>query len=277
MANVLVTGCSSGFGLHTALHFARRGETVFASLRNLAKAGPLEAARDAEKLPLEIVQLDVLDPASVQAAVKDVESRGGVDVLVNNAGVELRSSIEEASEEEIRWQFDTNVFGALRVMQAVLPGMRERKSGTIVNVSSLAGLVSRPYGGLYAASKHALEALSEALHLEVEPYGVRVVLIEPGQYETGLQASKRNAERFDTGPYKERSDRFDVAIQKLGPGGERSDASEVAGIIWDAVHDPEPKLRYLAGQDAQVIAGVYKAKSFEEYEQAMKVTLDWWD
>src|SRR5512140_1015565 len=183
MANVFITGCSSGFGLLTALHFARQGDRVFATLRTPATADALHAAVAAERLPITVLELDVRDPASVTAAVR---AAGPIDVLVNNAGVELRSSIEDAAEEDVQWQFDTNVFGLLRVLRAVLPGMRERRAGIVVNVSSIAGLVSRPYGGLYAATKHAVEAITEALHFEVAPFGIRVVSIEPGQYGTRL-------------------------------------------------------------------------------------------
>src|SRR6185295_15570580 len=123
---------------------------------------------------------DVVEPASIRSAVDEVLAAGPVDVLVNNAGIECRSSIEDADDRDVLRQFDTNVFGLLRVTRAVLPAMRARRRGTIVNVSSIAGLVSRPYGGLYSATKHAIEAISEALHFEVQPFGIRVVLIEPG-------------------------------------------------------------------------------------------------
>jgi NAD(P)-dependent dehydrogenase (short-subunit alcohol dehydrogenase family) len=278
MANVLITGCSSGFGLEAALLFARRGERVFASMRDAGKGGELERAARAEGLMLEVVPLDVCDPASVRAAFAHVEGAGPLDVLVNNAGIELRSSIEDASDEDVQGQFDTNVYGALRTIRAALPGMRARRRGTIVNVSSIAGIVARPYGGLYAASKHALEAISEALHYEVQPFGVRVVLVEPGQYATRLLDNAVLGRGFGPqSPYWERSERFDVAIQRLRPGGVAGSAAEVAQLIWEAVHDPQPRLRYLAGQDAQMIADAYRQLSFEDYEQAMRRTLDWWD
>ncbi len=275
MANVFITGCSSGFGLVTALHFARRGERVVATLRTPATADQLHGAIAAEKLPITVLKLDVRDPASVEAAVR---AAGPIDVLVNNAGVELRSSIEDAGEEDVQWQFDTNVFGLLRVVRAVLPGMRERRSGTIVNVSSIAGLVSRPYGGLYAATKHAIEAITEALHFEVAPFGIRVASIEPGQYATRLLDNAVLGTGFTkASPYWERSEKFDVALAKLRPGGKPSDPQEVAQIIWDAVHTTEPKLRYLAGQDAVMIATAEKQLEFEAFEQSMRQALDWWD
>jgi NAD(P)-dependent dehydrogenase (short-subunit alcohol dehydrogenase family) len=275
MANVLITGCSSGFGLETALVFARRGDRVLATMRDPAGGAELRAIADRERLPLEVLPLDVCDQASIDAAFAQA---GPLDVLVNNAGIELRSAIEDASDEDIRRQFDTNVFGVMRTMRAALPGMRERRRGTIVNVSSIAGIVARPYGGLYAASKHALEAISEALHLEVAPFGLRVVLIEPGQYGTRLLDNAIVGSAFTpASPYWERAERFDVAMKRLRPGGVAGSARDVAELIHAAVHDPKPRLRYLAGDDAHTIAAVYRQMEFEDYERAMRQTLDWWE
>jgi len=276
MANVLITGCSSGIGLLTAQHFARHGDRVFATLRDPAKAGELERTR-AEGMPLSVHRLDVTDPASVTAAVRDVlAAAGSIDVLVNNAGIELRSSIEDADDEDVRHQFETNVFGALRMIRAVLPAMRARRAGTIVNVSSIAGLVARPYGGLYAASKHALEAIAEALHFEVQPLGIRVVLIEPGQYGTRLLDNAVNGRSFTPeSPYWQRSARFDEALAKIRPGGRPGDPAEVAALIHEAAHAKAPRLRWLAGEDAKMIAAAYKQMDFEAYEAAMRQTLGW--
>jgi NAD(P)-dependent dehydrogenase (short-subunit alcohol dehydrogenase family) len=280
MANVLITGCSSGFGLLTARQFARKGDTVFATMRNTAKAGALEKARDAEKLTnIKILQLDVLDDKSVNNAVAEASKAGPIDVLVNNAGMELRSPVEEADDGEVKAQFETNVFGTLRVIRAVLPGMRERKSGTIVNLSSIAGIVAPPYGGFYAASKHALEAISEALHYEVEPLGVRVIVIEPGGFATEFRNNIKPSRRFtEKSPYWERAERFETAVRGItSPGGTSGDPEDVAIAIYNAVHDAEPKLRYVVGADAQMIAGVRKQLDFESFEAAMRKTMDWHD
>ena len=275
MQNVFITGCSSGFGLLSALLFARRGDRVFATMRNLEKAEPLRRAAEAERLPLSVLQLDVCDSASVETAVR---AAGRVDVLVNNAGIECRSSIEDATDADVQRQFDTNVLGTLRVIRAVLPGMRAAKHGTIVNLSSIAGLVSRPYGGLYAASKHALEAISEALHYEVAPFGIRVMVVEPGQYGTQLLDNAFPGRNFTpASPYWERSNRFDQALAKLRPGGNMGDPQEVAELIHRAVKESVPRLRWLAGADAEMIAGAHKQMDFETYEQAMRQSLDWYD
>jgi len=272
---VLVTGCSSGFGLLIALRFARAGDRVVATMRRPESAPPeLTGPIAKEKLPITIARLDVCDPKSVEAAVREA---GEIDVLVNNAGIECRSSIEDADEEDVRKQFDTNVFGTLRVLRAVLPQMRARRRGTIVNISSIAGIVARPFGGLYSASKHALEAITEALHFEVQPLGIRVVLIEPGAYGTRLLDNAYPGRRFGpASPYWPVSERFEEALATLREGtGGMQDPQEVADLVHAAVNDPQPKLRYLAGRDAQMIATAYRQLDFEQFEQAMRRSMNW--
>ena len=277
MANVFITGCSSGFGLLTALRFARAGDRVVATMRTPAAApaeltGPIAK----EKLPITLGRLDVCDAVSVEAAVLDA---GPIDVLVNNAGIELRSSIEDATDADVQKQFDTNVFGTLRMMRAVLPQMRARRRGTIVNLSSIAGIVARPFGGLYSATKHALEAITEALHFEAAPLGIRVVLIEPGAYDTRLLDNAFNGEGFGpASPYWPIHERFEEALGRLRDGtGGMQDPQEVADLIFTAVNDPQPRLRHLAGRDATMIATAYKAMDFEQYEQAMRQSMSWKD
>jgi NAD(P)-dependent dehydrogenase (short-subunit alcohol dehydrogenase family) len=279
MAVVLITGCSSGFGLLSALTFARKGDTVFASLRNLARAGDLEKAAQAENLKIELVQLDVTDEESVKQAVRQVKAAAGrIDVLVNNAGIAAHGPIEETDDAEVREIFDTNLFGALNTIRHVAPIMREQKAGTIVNVSSLAGRVPPPYGGVYSASKFALEAASEALYFELHPFGVRVLLIEPGGFETNIENTRRVARRFTEGsPYADLERRFEAALTKLPAAGVRGDAQEVAQKIYDAVNDKEPKLRYLVGQDAESIGALKKQLDDAQFEQTMRQALDFWE
>ncbi|MEY4338517.1 MAG: hypothetical protein RLZ14_367, partial [Actinomycetota bacterium] len=159
MANVLITGCSSGFGELAALTFADRGHRVFASMRTPGKSAAIAARADIEQ-----VALDVTSSASVDAAVAGVlDAAGHIDILVNNAGIEVFGAVHLFSDEEVVRQFDTNVTGIIRVVRAVVPAMLAHGSGAIVNVGSVAGRVGAPYGGLYAASKHAVEALTEAM------------------------------------------------------------------------------------------------------------------
>jgi NAD(P)-dependent dehydrogenase (short-subunit alcohol dehydrogenase family) len=279
MSVVLITGCSTGFGMLAAVEFARRGDTVFASMRDTAKSGPLLDAAKAVGVSLEVVALDVNDRASVDTAVADVARRAGrIDVLVNNAGIGTRGPLEDYDDDEVARIFETNVFGLIRVVRAVAPRMRAQGSGTIVNVGSLAGIVSAPFDGVYAASKHAVEALSDALYYELHPFGVRVALIEPGGFDTGFRGNVAIPRRFAEGSaYADLDRRFSEANTRLPGSSERPEASLVANLIVDAAHTEAPKRRYLAGQQAELIGGLHKAMSDDDFEKAMRTTLDFWD
>ncbi len=279
MAVVLITGCSSGFGLLSALQFARNGDRVFASMRDTKKGAALEEIARKENMQIEVVPLDVTDEQSVASAVRQViEKAGQIDVLVNNAGIGAHGPIEETDDGEAREIFDTNFFGVLNTIRHVAPKMREQRSGTIVNVSSLAGRVPPPFGGIYSASKFALEAASEALHFELHPFGVRVLLIEPGGFQTNIENTRRVARRFTEGsPYLDLEQRFEQSLTKLPAAAERADPQIVAETIYNAVYDKEPKLRYLVGQDAEMIGGLKKQLDDAQFEQTMRQALDFWD
>lgn len=179
---VLVTGVSSGIGRTTARMFIQRGCEVFGTVRDLKKANPIP--------DVELVGMDLRDEGSIQSAVKFIIAKAGrIDVLVNNAGVTLLGATEETSVDEGKALFDTNVWGLLRTIQAVLPYMREQKSGRIVNISSVLGFLPAPYMALYAASKHAVEGLSESLDHEVRGFGIRVALVEPSYTKTNLDVN----------------------------------------------------------------------------------------
>ena len=184
---VLITGASSGIGRATAELLAGRGHRVFGGVRGPATTRPLAG--------VELAPLDVRDQASVKACVEEVLSRAGrIDVLINNAGVNLVGAIEETSIAQAQALFDTNVIGVLRMIQAVLPGMRRQGAGQIVNISSILGFLPAPFMGVYASTKHAVEGLSESLDHEVRGFGIRVVLIEPPYTKTNLDASAAQAE-----------------------------------------------------------------------------------
>lgn len=186
---VFITGVSSGIGRAAAERFARRGCRVFGSVRNAGKA---------EAIPgVELVEMDVRDDTSIRHAIDAIVAQAGrIDVLVNNAGGTLLGAVEETSVTEAQALFDTNLFGILRTTQAVLPHMRQQRSGRIVNVSSVLGFLPAPYMGLYAASKHAVEGLSESLDHEVREFGIRVVLIEPSYTKTNLDLNAPQAARL---------------------------------------------------------------------------------
>ena len=277
MAVAVITGCSSGFGMLAALEFARRGDSVYATMRNTAKAGRLHAEAAAAGTPVEVLQLDVNDITSVGAAIEEVVRREGrIDVLVNNAGIGIEGAVEDFDDDEVLAVFETNLFGVIRVTRAVLPHMRSQGSGTIVTVGSLAGKATAPFSGIYSASKHAVEALSDALYYELQPFGIRVVLIEPGGFETEIETNSRPARRFAEGSvYLETGRRFAEALERLPGGWLRADAQIVADVIVDAAKSEQPQRRYLVGQDAELIAGLHKKMSDEEFEQTARTMLDW--
>lgn len=183
---VVVTGVSSGIGRTTAEQFAKRGCRVFGTVRNVAKTKPLSG--------VELIEMDVRDEASVKRAIQSIVDKAKrIDVLVNNAGITLLGAVEETSVTEAQSLFETNVFGLLRTTQAVLPHMRAQRSGRIVNISSVLGFIPAPFMGLYSASKHAVEGLSESLDHEVRKFGVRVVLVEPAYTRTNLDTNAPRA------------------------------------------------------------------------------------
>ena len=240
---VLVTGCSSGIGRATAERLARSGWTVYASARRL------EAITSLEEAGCRPLRLDVTDDDSMRAAVEEVErAEGAVGVLVNNAGYSQSGAVESAPLDEARRQFETNVFGLARLTQLALPGMRRQGWGRVVNVSSMGGRLTFPGGGWYHASKHALEALSDALRFEVQGFGIDVVVIQPGLIRTGFAEVAVGSIEQDDGPYA----RFNAAVgaatasvyenrlaQSLGGGPET-----VAKAIERAVTARRPRTRY---------------------------------
>ena len=252
MKIAVVTGTSSGIGFATSLHLARHGYRVFAGMRNLAKAEPLRAAAAEAPLPLQVIGLDVTSSASVEEAFRAVAAQGPVDVLVNNAGIAGASPLELTPETEHRAMFETNYFGAIRCIQAVLPGMRERRSGTIVNVTSIAGVIAMPNQIAYSASKWALECAGEALAQEVWRFGVRVINVEPGVVMTNIFENSAGATRYDkTSPYQplmRRNGKF-YAAGFRNP----SQPDDVARCILDAVNARDYRLRWRVGKDADGI------------------------
>ena len=262
----LITGTSTGIGLATALHFARKGHQVYATMRNPSGGSRLlRESAESEGLQVNVSQLDVDDPASVKRAVSEIEDEAGqIDVLVNNAGIGNLSVIERTTDEAAKAIFETNYFGALRTIRAVLPGMRERRNGTIVNVSSVAGLITWFCQGVYSSSKHALEAASDALALEVHKFGIRVAIIEPGFFGTPLiEKAVAMIPADEASPYADHERRM---RDLFGQGAENAaDPQVVAQAVEHAVTTTEPKLRYLVGDDAPVFLDGRRRMSDEEY------------
>ena len=263
MPVALITGTSTGIGLATALHFGRQGHDVWAGVRQPAAATDLRAAIDAERLPVRIVALDVDDPASVQRGVAEVlDGSGRVDILVNNAGIGGGGPIEDVPVDWVKTLFETNYFGVLRMTQAVLPGMRERQAGTIVNVSSVAGRLAVAGHGHYSAVKHALEAMSEALAQEVQRFGIRVAIVEPGVVVTPIfSKAKRWAD--PASPYFDHVRRLLLLYQKQMPHA--AQPADAARVIYEAATTSSPRLRWLVGEDARLLVAGRQRQTDEEY------------
>lgn len=243
---VIITGCSSGFGQATARHFAEAGWHVWATMRNVAAGAPLveEAARRSWRL--DVLPLDVTQDDSVQAAVAAVLAGAGrIDALVNNAGYFCFGPVEETQPDELRAQLETNLVGVLRVTRAVLPVMRRQGRGRIVNVSSLAAVAVVPMLGPYHASKAALEALGEALHYEVAPFGVRVSSVLPGPFPTQLHKNQvRVAASYrPQSPYAAAVQHF----EQINGRAPRGDPEVVVRAIFKACTSRRPRLRYMVG------------------------------
>ena len=249
METAVVTGTSTGIGFATAVHLARNGYRVYAGLRSLAKAGPLEAATAEENLSLEVIRLDVNDDDSVAEAFEAIRGHGPVDVLVNNAGIGGATPLELTPLEEHRALFETNYFGAIRCIHEVVPDMRERGRGAIVNVTSVEGRVAVPNQIPYSASKWALECVGEALAHELRQFGVRVVNIEPGVVMTSIFENSAAATRYDrSSPYRQimrRNGKMFAAGFRLQTGPE-----EVAEAILEAITTDDYRLRWPVGEDA---------------------------
>jgi len=234
----LVTGVSSGIGRETADLLMEKGARVFGTVREPGKSGALPG--------LEVVQMDVTDTPSVDRAVQEVLGRAGsIDFVVNNAGTLLLGAIEETSLEEARGQFETNFFGILRVTRAVLPHMRNRRSGRIVNMSSVLGFLPAPYMGIYAASKHAVEGYTETLDHEVRPFGIRALLVEPGFTRTSLGAHQKRA----AAPLEAYAEEAARVARHVGDQIAAGDPpGEVAKVVLRALTEKPPSLRYPVGK-----------------------------
>jgi NAD(P)-dependent dehydrogenase (short-subunit alcohol dehydrogenase family) len=246
---VLITGATDGLGKAAALLLAERGYRVFAAGRSAEKRAQLDARARQQKLPLESLEMDVCDDGSVKSAVAAVHKKAGsIDVLINNAGLVYVGAIEDLSMEDWRRQFETNFFGVIRVTQAVLPRMRERRKGRILMMSSVSGFVTPPTQGAYSASKHAIEALSNALRHELYPFGIHTILIQPGYIMTNIQRTAMEltqsyGEKFKIGPYAK------IYASYLGSATNtraqsKTTPEDCARILLQAIEAPRPKARY---------------------------------
>jgi NAD(P)-dependent dehydrogenase (short-subunit alcohol dehydrogenase family) len=267
---ILITGCSSGIGRAAALEAAARGHRVFASARNP------ESLRDLESGRIRPLALDVTDAAAIREAVASVLTEAGrVDALVNNAGYGQYGAAEDVTADEWRRQFDVNLFGAIEATRAVLPAMREKRSGTIVNVSSVAGRIGIPFAAPYCASKHALEAFSDSLRVEVAPFGIRVAVIEAGPIETRFgDRARAGVARMLAGPgpyssfYRNAERAMDTDFQ-----AGKLPAYAVARVIVDAIESDNPRTRYRITRMARALILLKRFLPDRFFDRRMKKAL----
>lgn len=245
---ILITGASSGLGRACAHYLAQRGYRVFGTSRH---------QQEQPSVPFAWVQMDVDDDASVQRGVAEVlEQAGRLDVVVNNAGFGFGGAIEDTSLAEARAQLETSFFGTLRVCQAVLPSMRAQRSGLIINVSSLGGIIALPFQGLYSAAKFAVEGLSEALRMEVRPWGIGVVLIEPADFRTEFTARRRRTAASTGSPY---AGAFERALAVIEHDELHGSSPEIVGRLLEwIIRSRSPRLRYMVGSFTELLAGILK-------------------
>jgi NAD(P)-dependent dehydrogenase (short-subunit alcohol dehydrogenase family) len=267
----VITGTSSGIGLLTSIELAKAGFRVIATMRDLGRRPRLDQAVTATGVGarIDVRELDVTKfetmPAFVESVVRDY---GRIDVLVNNAGFPVAGFAEDIKLEELRLQFETNFFGAVALTKAVLPAMRQQRSGHIIQLSSIVGLQGAVTVSSYSASKHALEGWSESLRLELNPLGIKVVLVEPGAFQTDIwtrSAVMGKEATKPTSPNLERSLNMRERITKIPKG----DPVMVARAIAAIAQDPHPRLRYLVGRDAKVQLAMKRILPWKWYEKAV--------
>ena len=269
----LVTGCSSGIGLETAIALGREGHFTYATMRDVKKSGDLDKIVNDEGLPIKVLELDVDSEKSVDDAIaKIMEEKGRVDTLINNAGWGMWGAVEDVSIEEFKQQFETNFFSIIRLIQKVAPIMRKQKSGNIVNVSSVAGKIGFPVSPAYISSKFALEGLSECIRFELGPFGINVIIIEPGVIKTNFFDSMKMAKKSNSDSvYNEITSKVVSGVKMMAEMG--TEPKEVADTIIKSINEEKPLPRYIVGNDAIMFLEAKKMKTDIEFENYIKKEL----
>jgi short-subunit dehydrogenase len=269
----VVTGSSTGIGFETSITLARNGFQTYATMRKLEgeKTKPLTEVAKNENLQLQAIELDVDNDKSVADVINTiVEERKRIDVLVNNAGYGLGGALEDSSMDEIKAQFETNFFGAVRATKAVLPVMRRQGEGKIVNITSMGGRIAIPLSSSYHGSKFALEGLSESIQYELEPFGIKVILIEPGavgsNFWKNIKIAKSSSD--SNSPYSQFGNRILKAYKEMEQN--TISPSVVANTILDAVTSNNPQLRYVVGEDAAKTLEARKNMPDKEFGDLIK-------
>jgi NAD(P)-dependent dehydrogenase (short-subunit alcohol dehydrogenase family) len=269
----VITGASSGIGFETALALAREGYYTYATMRDVTKRDKIKEIGQKESLKIDVLELDVDNEDSAKTAIQQIlEQKQRIDVLVNNAGWGLWGCVEDVSVDEFRTQFETNFFSIIRLIQEVGPTMRKQGSGTIVNISSVAGRIGFPASPAYISSKFALEGLSESLRLEMAPFGVNVVIIEPGVIKTNFLNPMKMAKRSESDTvYRDITVKVTSGVKMMAEMG--THPKEVADTIVKATKNENPLPRYIVGNDASMFLEARKNKTDIEFENYLKKEL----
>jgi NAD(P)-dependent dehydrogenase (short-subunit alcohol dehydrogenase family) len=269
----IVTGSSSGIGYETSLSLAREGYFTYATMRDLEKADTIKKVAQDENLHLKVIELDVNNEDSAENAIKSIiDEKQRIDVLVNNAGCGIWGTVEDVSIEEFREQFETNFFSVVRMIQKVAPVMRKQGTGDIVNISSVAGRIGFPVSTAYISSKFAIEGLSESLRYELGPFGVNVIIIEPGVIKTNFFDSMKIAKKVDENDtYKEITEKVISGVKMMAEMG--TPPKEVANVIINSIKQENPLPRYVVGNDAAMFLEAKKMKTDIEFENYLKKEL----
>ncbi len=264
---VLITGASSGFGKLIAKKFQSEGWNVVATMRSPHKETELNQLEN-----VLVTELDVTKPNSIDEAIKKATDKfGAIDALVNNAGLGIAGPMEGISNDEIRNQMDVNLFGPINTMKAVLPQMRARKNGIIVNVSSIGGRVAFPYFSIYMASKHALEGLTDSMQYELDPFGIRLKLVEPGVFKTAFGENSTQSKTSNMEDYHEANQKYyDKYFKTEGSSLDDGDPQQVADAVYGAATDNSEQLRYPVGASAIQTLGARQQMSDFDFKNMMK-------
>ena len=269
----VVTGASSGIGFETALALAREGYHTYATMRDITKSDKIKELGEKDGLKISVLELDVDNDDSVKVAIKKIlDEKQRIDVLVNNAGWGLWGCVEDVSVDEFKTQFETNFFSVIRLIQEIGPTMRKQGSGKIINISSVAGRIGFPASPAYISSKFALEGLSESLRLEMAPFGVDVIIIEPGVIKTNFLNPVRLAKKSESGTaYRDITTRVVSGVKMMAEMG--TPPKEVADTIVKSINDDKPLPRYIVGNDASMFLEAKKSKTDIEFENYLKKEL----
>jgi NAD(P)-dependent dehydrogenase (short-subunit alcohol dehydrogenase family) len=269
MPVAVVTGSSTGIGRETSLILAKEGFRTYATMRNLDKSSDIMSRATREDLALTVLQMDVDDNKSVNDTIETImKDNDRIDVVVNNAGYALIGAFEESTMQNARAQMETNFFGTVRVIKAILPIMRKQHRGTIVNVTSMGGRIAIPFDSFYHASKFALEGLSESLQYEMEPFGVKVILIEPGAVKSDFWKNLKSSGNIEDSPYRPVLQKLTETFEKMTQNA--IPPEQVAGVILKTLKSDNPDFRNTAGEDAKSILEVRSKSSDAEFHTFMK-------